>query len=112
MQPKIDGKPDIIIPDVKAYNESAYPADKLFIVGIKTTCKDRWRQVLNEGRRVPKKHIVTLQPGISSNQLTEMHKAGVTLIVPKKLQKDYPQDHPIKLLDIEQFMTMVAEKLK
>lgn len=112
MQPKIDGKPDIIIPDVKAYDDSSYPTDKLFIVGIKTTCKDRWRQVLNEGERVPKKHIVTLQPGISANQLTEMHKAGVTLIVPKKLQKDYPAGHPIKLLDIEQFMKMVADKLK
>jgi EcoRII C terminal/Restriction endonuclease EcoRII, N-terminal len=111
MQPRIDGKPDIVIPDTTSYNQASYPDDKLFIVGIKTTCKDRWRQVLNEGRRVSKKHILTLQPGISRNQLTEMHKAGVTLIVPKKLQKDYPPEHPIKLLDIEQFMEMVSKKL-
>ena len=44
-----------------------------------------------------------MQPGISANQLTEMRDAGVTLIVPRKLQKDYPA-HPIRMLTIEQFI--------
>ncbi len=51
MRPDIDGKPDVIIPDREAYYNSSYPLDKLWVVGIKTTCKDRWRQVLNEGQR-------------------------------------------------------------
>ena len=43
MQPKIDGNPDIIIPHEEAYYDSKYPKNKLFIIGVKTTCKDRWR---------------------------------------------------------------------
>jgi EcoRII C terminal/Restriction endonuclease EcoRII, N-terminal len=111
MQPEIDGKPDIVIPDEKAYFNSRYPVNKLFIVGVKTTCKDRWRQVLNEGRRVRHKHILTLQPGISSNQLDEMHRAGVTLIVPKRLQKEYPKKHTVKILTLDQFILSINKVL-
>lgn len=111
MQPSIDGEPDIVIPNKEAYYDKNYPIEKLFIVGVKTTCKDRWRQVLNEARRVPQKHILTLQPGISTNQLTEMHRAGVTLIVPKKLQADYPEDHPLTILTVEDFVSKVHEQL-
>ncbi len=54
----VDGKPDIIIPSVEAAtSDSHYPTSKLFMVGVKTTCKDRWRQVLNEAKRIKDKHI-------------------------------------------------------
>ena len=26
------------------------------MLGVKTTCKDRWRQVLSEADRIPQKH--------------------------------------------------------
>ena len=103
MRPQLDGRPDVIIPSAAAYRDPEYPVARLCAIGVKTTCKDRWRQVLNEARRVEKKHILTMQPGISANQLTEMNDAGVTLIVPQKLQKDYPA-HPIRMLTIEQFI--------
>lgn len=104
MRPKVDGTPDIIIPNQRAYLDAEYPVEKLLVVGVKTTCKDRWRQVLNEGRRVPNKHILTLQQGISLSQLTEMHQAGITLIVPEKLKNKYPMDHPLKILSVEDFV--------
>lgn len=103
MRPEIDGRPDIVIPNRAAYYDDDFPQEKLFIVGVKTTCKDRWRQVLNEGRRVKRKFILTTQPGISSNQLDEMAKAKVTLVVPKVLHNDYPPAHPIGILSLEDF---------
>jgi hypothetical protein len=112
MQPTIDGKPDIVIPNKEAYLSSSYPDEKLFIIGVKTTCKDRWRQVLNEGKRVKKKHILTLQPSISCNQLKEMHEASITLVVPEKLKKDYPKDHPLEILSLESFIQQIGTKLK
>lgn len=110
MRPRVDGRPDIIIPNREAYLDSAYPVEKLLVIGVKTTCKDRWRQVLNEGKRVPNKHILTLQPGISSNQLKEMHAAGIKLIVPQKLKDEYPKNHPLSILSIEDFLGQ-AQKL-
>jgi hypothetical protein len=67
--------------------------------------------VLNEARRVPDKHILTIQPGISSNQLAEMHAAHVTLIVPQSLQKQYPKDTPITILNVNKFVETVKQRL-
>jgi EcoRII C terminal/Restriction endonuclease EcoRII, N-terminal len=107
VRPAIDGRPDIVIPGAAAYHDSSYPVERLFVVGLKTTCKDRWRQVLNEGKRVPRKHLITLQRGISSNQLGEMVAANVSLIVPVGLHRLYPAEHSMELLGIEAFIDEV-----
>ncbi|MDX9912305.1 MAG: type II restriction endonuclease [Phycisphaerales bacterium] len=97
-------KPDILIPSVEAYNEPNFPVERLCKIGVKTTCKDRWRQVLNEAQRMKQRHILTIQPGISSNQMEEMRKAGVSLIVPKRLHKDYPPDRKLHIYDVADFL--------
>jgi hypothetical protein len=106
-----DGRPDIVIPDEKAYFDLAWPEEKLFVIGLKTTCKDRWRQVLNEGRRVRSKHILTLQQGITGNQLKEMREASVSLVVPKPLHKRYPEAWQHTLLDVQRFIENVKLQL-
>ncbi len=105
-RPKIDGKvePDILIPGKAEYNDPEFPADRLCIVGVKTTCKDRWRQVLNEGKRIRQKHILTMQRGISANQLKEMMLANVTLVVPESLHADYPKESGANIVTVEQFI--------
>ena len=108
----IDGEPDIVIPSIEAYKDPSYPADKLCMVGVKTTCKDRWRQVLKEGPRIPRKHILTMQRGISAKQLNEMHAANVTLIVPAALHKDYPKVPGIKLVQVSEFLDWASALAK
>lgn len=107
----VDGKPDIIIPSVQAYEDHRYPLNKLFMVGVKTTCKDRWRQVLNEAKRVREKHILTTQPGISKRQLNDMKEDGVQLIVPQSAHKHYPPNSHMRILEVEQFIELVRRRL-
>jgi EcoRII C terminal len=111
MRPNVDGRPDILIPSVEAYRDANYPVDRLVAVGVKTTCKDRWRQVLNEARRVPNKHILTIQQGISANQLAEMHRANVTLVVPREIQGQYPRGGEIEMRNVEQFIADVRRRV-
>ncbi len=108
--PQVEGEPDIIIPSVDAYHDEDYPANKLFMVGVKTTCKDRWRQVLNEATRIREKHVMTIQQGISKKQLNEMKKVGVQLIVPTDFHKQYPPSD-MRLLEVEEFIGLVRKKL-
>lgn len=105
-QPKVDGKvkPDLLIPGKSAYEDKSFPDSKLVVVGIKTTCKDRWRQILNEGKRIPEKHLLTLQEAISRDQLSEMKEANVTLIVPKPFHKGYDVTTGVKLLSVDDFV--------
>jgi type II restriction enzyme len=106
---KVDGKPDVIIPNAEAYLDPSFPVEKLCVLGVKTTCKDRWRQVTREAKRVPQKHILTLQKGISENQLVEMEKQNVTLVVPESLHVNYPPNYRFKLLSVEAFVERVQK---
>ena len=109
-QPRIDGKikPDLLIPGKAAYEDPSFPVSRLVVVGLKTTCKDRWRQVLSEGRRVPEKHLLTLQEAISADQLVEMREAKITLVVPKEFHRGYDRQTGIGLLSVQDFI----QKLK
>ncbi|MCB9992247.1 MAG: type II restriction endonuclease [Hyphomicrobiaceae bacterium] len=97
-------RPDFLFPAVSAYENPDYPAEHLRMLAAKTTCKDRWRQILNEASRVPNKHLLTLQEGVSVNQFNEMTEAGVSLVVPAGLHKSYPEPIRPHLMTLEEFI--------
>lgn len=103
-------KPDFIFPNIKAYHDRSYNPDNLIFLASKTTCKDRWRQVINEADRIEIKYLFTLQQGISKNQLYEMYKEGVRLVVPKNYLKSFPEEYIPKILSLESFVNFASSK--
>ena len=103
-------KPDFLFPNAECYHNLLFPADDLVVLGAKTTCKDRWRQVLTEADRVDAKYLFTLQQGISKNQLREMHDSHLTLVVPHQYISSFPQDYQSEISDLSGFIRMVKEK--
>jgi hypothetical protein len=82
-------KPDFLFPGIREYKDENYPESLLTMLGVKTTCKDRWRQVLREAERIPAKHLATLEPGISVNQTQQMDESGLQLVLPEPLLETY-----------------------
>ncbi len=112
MKPIVDGtRPDIVIPGAKEYVDKAWPISKLFVVGVKRTCKDRWRQVLREAPRVDRKHLLTIQNGISASQMEEIKQAGVELIVPRNLHAFFPKPRRSELRTLDGFVADVTRAL-
>ena len=74
------------------------------MLAVKTTCKDRWWQILNEARRIDRKHLLTLQEGVSEKQFREMEEAQVQLVVPEPLIKTYPKSVRPHLQTLESFI--------
>ncbi len=103
-------KPDFVFPGKEAYHDSSYDARKLIVLGAKTTCKDRWRQVVTEADRVEVKYLCTLQQGNSEQQLQEMQSEHVVLVVPKPYIKSYPRKFQDSILDLKTFIQFVREK--
>lgn len=103
-------RPDFLFPNIAAYTNSKFDEKKLTMLASKTTCKDRWRQILNEADRIKVKHLFTLQQGISKNQLKEMYKYDVCLVVPKQYLKSYPEDFRNKILTLDGFVKQVQLK--
>lgn len=103
-------KPDFILPDIEKYHDKIFPADRLIMLGAKTTCKDRWRQVLNEASRIERKHLLTLQPSISEAQTDEMEEEGVQLVIPEPLKETYNQVQQSWLWNVSDFLSFTKKK--
>lgn len=100
-------RPDFLFPTQAAYMDPDFPAHRLRMLAAKTSCKDRWRQVINEADRVPLKHLLTLQEGVSEGQFKEMQEAGVALVVPAGLHESYPASVRPHLIGLESFIADV-----
>jgi len=105
-------KPDFIFPNIECYRDSNYLSEKLTMLASKSTCKDRWRQILNEAARIPDKHLITLEPGISENQTKEMQTSRVQLVIPTGLHSTYTKNQQAWLMNVAEFVSLVKERQK
>lgn len=96
-------KPDFIFPGIAQYRDPLFPFACLTMLAAKSTCKDRWRQILNEAARIPSKHLLTLEPGISENQTDEMKQERVQLVIPAGLHSSYTNTQRQWLMDVKTF---------
>lgn len=103
-------QPDFLFPSAVEYHNPMFKPGALTLLGVKTTCKDRWRQVLSEGRRVTQKHLLTLEAGISSNQTNEMRAAELQLVVPKSIQPSYGADQKGWLYSVGDLIAEIKER--
>lgn len=110
---EVDGtRPDLLIPGRDAYLDQEHPDDALWMLGLKTTCRDRWRQVLQEAPRLRRRHLLTLQAGVSGAQLRQMQENGVTLVVPRALHDAFAPDDRPRLLTVAKFVETVRDHLR
>lgn len=103
-------KPDFIFPGIVQYHNPAFPVARLTMLGAKSTCKDRWRQVLAEAEKIDRKHLFTLEPGISQNQTDEMRAKNLQLVLPQALHDSYLTGQQERLMNLSQFIALVQER--
>ena len=102
-------KPDFLFPSIEYYKDADFPSTLLHMLAVKTTCKDRWRQVLVEADRIPHKHLLTLQGAISIHQTDEMSKHHLQLVIPKAIHSSFTEQQQRQLLSVEQFLAIIRE---
>jgi hypothetical protein len=105
-------KPDFLFPGGKEYRDRKFDGSLLTMLGSKSSLKDRWRQILAEAERIPRKHLLTLAPRLSENQTTQMRAAGVQLVVPEKLHETYKKMQRNQLITLAQFICTVEKRQK
>ena len=103
-------KPDFLFPGASEYHDTAFPAEKLAMLASKSTCKDRWRQILSEADRIETKHLLTLETSISENQTREMDAQKVRLVVPESLHRTFNHQQQAWLLDVAEFVALVKRR--
>ena len=96
--------PDFLFPSSTCYDDPDYPRDRLRMLAARTACRGRWRQVATMVAKVPCKHILTLQEGVSERQFTQMKDEGLRLVVPAALISRYPRSVRPELTSLESFI--------
>ncbi|MGQ9807620.1 MAG: type II restriction endonuclease [Armatimonadota bacterium] len=107
VQPDLQGRPDVIIPSASAYLDPQQRS-RTALLAIKTSCRDRWRQVLQEAPGTGGRYLLTLQPGITRAQVEEILSAGIKLVVPKPLHSCYEKAVRTRLLSVRNFLDLWA----
>lgn len=105
-----NARPDFIFPHIRNYHDDNFPKKYLTMLGAKTSCKDRWRQVLSEAQRIPNKHLFTLEPGVSVNQTREMQANNLQLVIPKQLFRTYDPKQIEWLLNLSDFIGIIKQR--
>lgn len=105
-----NNRPDFIFPGEREYSDPSFDVALLVMLGVKSTSKDRWRQVLAEADRITDKHLCTLEAGISTKQTDEMQRQRLTLVVPANLHATYTSEQRRKLLRVEDFISFARRK--
>lgn len=101
---------DFLFPGVDEYNDEFFPIEKLTTLAAKSSCKERWRQILPEAQRVWPKHLITLEPAISRAQTDQMQKERVQLVVPRAIQTSYDVDQKAWLFSVADFVELVTQR--
>src|SRR3546814_18189987 len=93
-------KPDFLLPGQEEYYDPAFNPLLLTMLAVKSTCKDRWRQVLAEADKIDDKHLLTLEPRIRANQTSEMQDKRLQVVVHRPIHETYNHKKQAWLYDI------------
>ncbi|WP_081621677.1 type II restriction endonuclease [Thioalkalivibrio sp. AKL12] len=72
-----------------------------FPARAKTTCKERWRHVLAEGKRLTTKYLATLETGISRTHTDEMLAQNLQLVIAEPVHASYQEEQRTHLLPVK-----------
>lgn len=103
-------KPDFIFPGDKEYHDPNFDPLRLTMLGVKSTCKDRWRQILAEADRIPLKHLLTLETAISTPQTDEMRSKKLQLVLPCSLHATFTVSQQAWIIDISSFLKLLHDR--
>ena len=68
--------------------------------------------MLDEADRITRKHLLTLEPGISENHTDAMRNRKLQLVVPKGIHQSYKEAQQKWLIDVSSFISMIEERQK
>lgn len=77
--------PDFMFPGCREYADPGFPAERLRMVACKSVVRDRWRQPLNEAKRITEKYLLTIDPQLTEATIGNMLAARLLVFMPRPL---------------------------
>lgn len=103
---------DFIFPSADAYRDRQFPTARLTVLAAKSTCKDRWPQVLADADRIPVKHLCTLDTALSGFQIADMLSKQILPVMPARVLSGYSGVTGAgEILNVAGFIDLVRERV-
>jgi hypothetical protein len=77
--------PDFVVPGYAEYHDPGFPPERLRMVACKSTVKERWGQILKEGKRIPEKYLLTVDTELTREVVASMREHGLRVFLPQSL---------------------------
>lgn len=103
-------QPDFIFPGEREYHNPEFDSSLLVMLGAKSSCKERWAQVLNEADKIPNKHLCTLEQQLSETQTNQMRSRGLTLVVPEPYHNTFSETQRSEIWTLNHFVEFIHSK--
>lgn len=101
---------DFLFPGEEEYADPGFDDSLLTMLAAKSTCKERWRQILAEAYRIEQKHLLTTDRQVTSSQLSEMENEKVCLVMPEPMMLHYDEAKRSKIMTLHEFLEFVKDK--
>lgn len=79
-------RPDFVLPSFAAYMDPLRDRNGALVLSVKTTLRERWKQVHGEMRNCDL-FLATVDESIAENAIQDMARQGIVLVVPESLKK-------------------------
>jgi restriction endonuclease EcoRII-like protein len=99
-----------LFPGSKEYHDRQFDSALLVMLGAKSTLKERWRQILTEAEKIPRKHLCTLEPAISKSQTDDIANHAIQLVIPEAFHQTYTDEQKPQLWTVSKFVEFVQQK--
>ena len=106
-------RPDFVFTSGEAYRAASEPRDlHLTMLGAKSSCNVRWRQLLDEPSKIQRGHVLTLEAAISETQTHQMRESDMQLVVPRPIQDAYTAEQRKWLWSVSDFVREVKRRAR
>lgn len=99
-------RPDFLVPGCAAYNNAAYPSDRLRMVACKSVLRERWDQMLNEAARIAEKYLLTLDLALTDATISDIRRNNVRLFIPSVVA-DAAYRHHVQRSEIQSVAELI-----
>lgn len=85
-KPSRNQRPDFILPSLSRLHLSTRLRDEALILSLKTTLRERWKQVVKEARNCDV-FLATVDDKVAADAIADMRDDGIYLVVPESLKR-------------------------
>lgn len=100
----------LMLPGWKENHDGSYPAGRLSLIEFQTLMDDSNSTLARDRTNAPVTYVVTMDPGLTTEQIEALEKRKIQPVIPGPVQKLYNGKNVFWFLSVEELLQLLIEK--